>query len=178
MIIRPLSAADVTAFKAIRIQATQNAPTSVYQTPEEESARDLEELRPQLADEHARVFGAFEDEQLVGISGIFRDPESKRSHTARVRSLYVDPAYRGRGIARQLLIHLLDYASSVPQIRQIKLSVGANNTSAQRLYAAVGFKTYATDPKALCVDGQFIDENLMMLPMCSDCIRLISFLGS
>ncbi len=165
MIIRPLIASDVSAFKAIRIRATEESRTSVYQNPEEERARPLEELQHQLNDSQARVFGAFEDEQLLGISGISRDPETKRSHTARIRLLYVNPAYRGRGIARRLLTYVLDYAASIPQIRQVKLSVSANNTTAQRLYAAFGFKTYATDPNVLFVDGKFIDENLLLLPL-------------
>jgi ribosomal protein S18 acetylase RimI-like enzyme len=163
MIIRALGAADAAAFKAIRVQATEEAQTSVYQTPAEESARPLEELQIQLTDRHSRVFGAFEGEQLVGISGISRDPESKRRHTARIRLLYVSPAHRSRGIARQLLTSVVDYAASIPGIRQIKLSVTCNNASAQHLYAAFGFKTYATDPNVLRVDGQFIDEALMLL---------------
>jgi RimJ/RimL family protein N-acetyltransferase len=165
MIIRALGAADAAAFKAIRVQATEEAQTSVYQTPAEESARPLEELQLQLTDRHTRVFGAFKDEQLVGISGISRDPESKRRHTARIRVLYVSPACRGRGVARQLLTSVVDYAASIPGIRQIKLSVTSNNTGAQHLYAAFGFEKYATDPKVLRVDGQLFDENLMVLSL-------------
>ena len=165
MIIRLLSETDVAAFKAIRVEATQNAPTSVYQTPDEESARLPGQLQPELTDPSTRVFGAFDGDQLLGIAGISRDGETKRSHTARIRLLYVRPAHRGQGLARQLLTQVLGYAASVPQIRQIKLTVGAPNIRAQKLYLAFGFKTYATDPKVLCVDGQFIDENLMVLSM-------------
>jgi RimJ/RimL family protein N-acetyltransferase len=165
MIIRLLNDTDVAAFKAIRIEATQQAPTSVYQTPEEERARLPEQLQPQLIDPSTRIFGAFDGDQLLGIAGISRDGETKRSHTARIRLLYVRPTHRGQGLARQLLTKVLDYAAGVPQIRQIKLTVGAPNIRAQQLYLAFGFKTYATDPKVLCVDGQFIDENLMVLSM-------------
>jgi RimJ/RimL family protein N-acetyltransferase len=165
MIIRTLCTADAAAFKSIRIQATQTDQSIVYQTPEEESARPLEDLKLQLGDANTRVFGALEDEQLVGICAIARDPETKRRHTARIRMLYVIPAHRQRGIAKQLLNSALDYAAGTLHIRQIKLTVSANNSSALRLYTAVGFKTYATEPKVLCIDGQFFDENMMLLSL-------------
>lgn len=165
MNIRTLTGADAEAFKAIRIKATQEAPTTVHPTEAEETARPLAEFHNKLTDPCNRLFGAFQDDQLVGITGLFRNPENKRRHSARIGYVYLCPEYRSQGIAKQLLSRALDYAASMPDLCLIKLAVHTNNRAAQHLYAAVGFTTYATEPKVLCIDGQFIDEHLMLLSL-------------
>ena len=39
--------------------------------------------------------------------------------------------------------------------------VGVDNRAARRLYDSLGFKLYGVQPKALCVDGRYIDEAML-----------------
>lgn len=48
-------------------------------------------------------------------------------------------------------------------LEQINLTVGHNNKSAKKLYQSVGFELYGTERHSLKINGQYIDEDLMVL---------------
>ena len=41
--------------------------------------------------------------------------------------------------------------------------VVATNEAAKRVYYALGFKTYGVEPKSLCVQGQYLDQELIYI---------------
>lgn len=49
------------------------------------------------------LFCAREEGALAGILGLSSDPYAEETSVARLRRLYVGPAYRGRGIGRELV---------------------------------------------------------------------------
>ena len=57
---------------------------------------------------------------------------------ANIRMIGVDPAYRGRGLARVVLVAALDYLKS-RGIENVELLVDSTNTAARRLYESLGF---------------------------------------
>lgn len=87
----------------------------------------------------------------------------KQRHKADIYAVYVSPAVRGQRVGERLLVALLDWARAVPDLRQIQLSVSLPQTAARRLYAAQGFKVYGLEPRAMQVNGQDVDEELMVL---------------
>jgi RimJ/RimL family protein N-acetyltransferase len=64
-----------------------------------------------------------------------------------------------------LLTAVLDAASAMPGLTQVRLSVSVTQQEARALYAAAGFQTWGIEPRALYVDGQFVDEEHMYLPL-------------
>ncbi len=74
---------------------------------------------------------------------------------------YVRPEARGRGASDLLIGAALAHARSAG-VLQVHLGVGVENIPAQQLYGRFGFTTYGTQPRALLVDGKFIDEHHMM----------------
>lgn len=73
IVIRPLAEGDAAAFKALRLQAIQDAPSAVQPTHEEEAAHTLEDMRRRIrATGHEVVFGAFLGDALVGVTGLRR----------------------------------------------------------------------------------------------------------
>lgn len=91
------------------------------------------------------------DGQPVACGGL-RVPEPQ---VGEVKRMYVDPAVRGRGTARQLLGELLDHARCVGLAR-VLLETGTEQPEAIALYVSAGFTPiapfghYADDSRTRC----------------------------
>ena len=59
--------------------------------------------------------------------------------TGYVKRVVVHPDYRGYGIARQLMEHIIHYARTEHSLDAIDLHVWEGNTAAIRLYESLGF---------------------------------------
>ncbi len=64
--------------------------------------------------------------------------EPLASDEAHLRMLGVDPAYRGRGVARRLVVACIDVARARGK-RRLTLETTAVMTAAQQLYVSMGF---------------------------------------
>lgn len=164
MHIRRLAPEDSAAFQELRLAALQDTPSAFGSSFEEERVLPISEIVRRLSKEfsHAR-FGAFVGQELVGLCGLDRETQRNLSHKALVWGLYVKPAYRGQGIAKALLLKILDFASSIHEIRQVNLIVNAANERGIRLYESLGFKVFGREPGALLVNGELHDEVHMFL---------------
>ncbi|MGU7769985.1 N-acetyltransferase family protein [Burkholderia sp. MR1-5-21] len=161
--IRLLDAADAALYQPLRLLAVDTSPTSFLPTRDEEASLPIEEWAARLRPTHAQaVFGAFDGDTLVGITGVRRDARTKIAHKATIWGVFVDPAYRGRGIAQSLLDSATAHAADVWQCRQLMLCVNEVNGTAERLYASQGFVRFGTEPRSLFVDGRFYDEHYMV----------------
>ncbi|AOJ29713.1 MULTISPECIES: GNAT family N-acetyltransferase [Burkholderia] len=160
---RLLDAADAARFQTVRLRAVDTAPTSFLPTLDEESQVPVDEFATRLTPNHERaVFGAFDGETLVGITGVRRDARAKIAHKATIWGVFVEPAYRGRGIAQALLESATEHAAQAWQCKQLMLCVNEVNGNAERLYASQGFVRFGTEPRSMFVDGRFYDEHYMI----------------
>jgi RimJ/RimL family protein N-acetyltransferase len=160
--VRPLDSPDAEQFKAMRLLAADNAPTALRPTRQEEFARSIEEIAGRIRSTPTQaVFGAFAGELLVGITGVRREPLCQVKHKATIWGVFVDPSYRGRGIAQMLLAAATAHASEEWGTIQLMLCVNAENLPAKRLYASYGFRTFGVEPRAMKVGDRFYDEELM-----------------
>ncbi|HYL41945.1 MAG TPA: N-acetyltransferase [Ktedonobacteraceae bacterium] len=57
-----------------------------------------------------------------------------------IKRVVVDPRYRKRGLAQQLMLHIITFARIELHIEAIDLHVWEHNLSAIRLYEALGFE--------------------------------------
>ncbi|WP_321797998.1 GNAT family N-acetyltransferase [Burkholderia sp. BCC1988] len=161
--IRLLDAADAAQFQSVRLRAVATSPTSFLPTRDEEAGVPVDEFATRITPTHERaVFGAFADASLVGITGVRRDARAKVAHKATIWGVFVDPAYRGRGIAQSLLDSATAHAVQAWECRQLMLCVNEINGTAERLYASQGFVRFGTEPRSLFVDGRFYDEHHMV----------------
>ncbi|GAB2713079.1 GNAT family N-acetyltransferase [Comamonas sediminis] len=160
--IRWLTPADAAAFQRLRLAGLRASPSAFGSSYEEEKDRSLAVIEARLAPSADQgVLGAFARSQLVGMLGIRRQDGLKTRHRMALWGVYVEPAFRGQGIAQALLAQAVAFARQVPGAVQIHLSVNAANASAIRLYEQAGFRAYGTEPAALLVDGELHDELLM-----------------
>jgi ribosomal protein S18 acetylase RimI-like enzyme len=164
MQIRPLLAADATAYQSLRLRALQECPTAFASSHDEEADDTLDSIGARLAPStDSASFGALRDGALVGIATVTREAARKLAHKALLWGVYVAPEHRRHGTARQLVERAVAHALSMPGVRQVNLSVNAANAPAIALYQAAGFKSFGIERGYLQVDGVLHDEMHMAL---------------
>lgn len=70
------------------------------------------------------------------------------SREGRLKFIVVDPAYRGRGTAREMLRLLLQYAAQQANVETVSLCVFPENVRARKCYEKAGFSEIRTDRQA------------------------------
>jgi L-amino acid N-acyltransferase YncA len=167
VVIREIVPSEAPVYVALRREMLSESPKSFGASLETDVASDVEGMRKRLeTQKNNRTWGAFQEEsgELLGAVGGFQEgPHAKRAHAFAVWGMYVTPKARGKGIARKLLLALLDYAEGLEGIRVVCLSVSATASAAEKMYISMGFKTWGTEPLSLQIDGEFYSEIYMVL---------------
>jgi ribosomal protein S18 acetylase RimI-like enzyme len=163
MHIRQLTEADVEIYRTLRLTCLCESPHAFTSSSEEFSQRTLDSIAQQLRGHENFTLGAFEDEQLVGMVGFYRETVLKLRHKGNIVSLYVRPESRSRGIARALLVEAITRARRLPDLKQLLLGVVVTQTTAKRLYESLGFSVYGREPHAVKIGDEYFDEEFMLL---------------
>ena len=110
------------------------------------------------------MLGGFVDDRLVGITGLRVQPRIKERHKGFIYSVYVDQAFRGLGLAAGL-VEAAIAAAREAGLCFVLLTVAVGNDGARRIYERLGFRTFGIEPRGLLVDGEFVDEEMMVLDL-------------
>lgn len=161
--IRRLTPAETHDVVALREEMLAAEPLAFLAGPETDRGSDPEQVRATLAGGPDIVmFGTFTDE-LVGMMGLNRARHAKAAHKMELFGMYVRPEARGRGLARRLLAAAIEHARGVDGVTQINLGVTETSAAACRLYAAMGFETWGTEPRGLVHEGRAVAVRHMVL---------------
>jgi GNAT superfamily N-acetyltransferase len=137
--VRQLTKNDAAAYRALRLQALQTEPDAFCSDFTVESQKE-ELFMEKCLKEGSDVpfaFGAFEDDQLVGIAGFAGD---------ELIQLYVAPAYRRKGLARELALAVASHAfQEVKLLLYINVGVVLHPDNAQKFYETLGFENTRKD---------------------------------
>lgn len=106
-----------------------------------------------------------DDDQALGIAGIYRESGAKSRHRAMIWGVYTIPEARGQGVARALLDTLGSYAAHLEGIRQVHIHVNADNSSALASYERAGFTVYGRDPRAFILEDGTMHDVLFLVRM-------------
>lgn len=152
-------------YKALRLHALLEAPQSFLKSFDEESQKtDIEwqELLKESLEGKSRFFVFAEsDGVLIGMMGAFVDTHEKVKHIATIVSVYIEPAFQGKGISSVLMKELLQNIQKNSSITRLDLMVVTTQESAIALYKKFGFETVGTVHKEMFVNGQYYDEHIM-----------------
>ena len=162
--IRPLTAADLPAFRAVRLDALRLHPRAYGSSYEEEIGYTLDDFAARWPVAPGVMLGGFVADRLVGITGLQVLPRVKQRHKGFIYTVYVDRAFRGRGLAAELVEAAITTARAVG-LRFVWLTVAIGNDCARRIYDRLGFRTFGVERRGLLVDGDFVDEEMMMLDL-------------
>src|SRR5260370_13385701 len=164
MEIRALNLAVARPFWKFRLKALESEPNPFGASGEEHLRKTVESVAERLHSTAADQFvlGAFDGSILVGTAGFYREQPIKHRHKGWVWGGFVDPEYRGRGLARGILVRLLELVEELSDIQCVLLKVATTQQSAHRLYASLGFRSFCIEPRSLKSDGNYIDEEHMI----------------
>ncbi len=165
IIFRKLKSADSILYRNIRLKCLQTFPDNFGSTFEEEDKIEKLKFEFFLDEENADnfMFGAFADENLIGICGFSRELRAKAEHRGEIVQMFVDSKYAGRNIGFELLQKTIEKAFENAAIKQIVLSVVAANKNANRLYEKLGFIEYGFLENYFKKDETYWHQRFMVL---------------
>ena len=165
--VRRLAESDAEALYRLRLHALESEPKSFRESFEElqKIAVDTYAQRLGTGGEDNFVLGAFDGSELVGMVGFYREQPLKCRHKGWIWGMFVDHSRRGKGLGRALLTAVLERARKLPGLTQIRLTVSITQDPARKLYVSCGFRVFGIEPQAMCVNGEFVDEEQMVLPV-------------
>jgi ribosomal protein S18 acetylase RimI-like enzyme len=166
--VRSLHTADLAAYKALRDHMLQAHPEAFTSDAETESARTAQSYASRLASAAAGpghfTLAALLSDRLVGAISCEREPRAKVRHVGHLVGMMVRSEARGLGIGRALLHECIVQARG-SGIELLTLSVTAGNAPAVALYLQAGFSRYGALPRAIKIDGRYLDKDLMLLAL-------------
>jgi ribosomal protein S18 acetylase RimI-like enzyme len=152
-----LTGKDTARFLELRekclIEEAQNFRTSAL----DNSALGFEYWHDRIERDHVAAIEV--DGDLKAIGGLSPFVGEKLDHKGLIWGMYVHPDFRGTGAADLIMNALVDAAQGL--VRQLQLTLAADNVEAKRFYERHLFKLYAIEPDALHRTDGFADEALM-----------------
>lgn len=138
MNIRPLLPPEWEMFRELRLHALKTAPGMFESTYQQASARSEADWRALLAPERQQIFGLFDGDKLVGISGVFtsRDDDA----TAQLIMHFILPEYRGRKLSRLFYDAGIDWARRRKTFHRIIVAARESNAASIGAMRAAGFQ--------------------------------------
>jgi GNAT superfamily N-acetyltransferase len=150
---------DAERFLALRKAMFDAEALNFRGAAEDDAAIGLAAWRERLARDH--VYAVAQGDDWIAVGGLTRLAGRKLDHKGLVWGMYAVPAARGTGAAARIL-EQLEAAAREIGLRQLQLTLMADNPRAQTLYERHGYVLYAKEPDSVRrADGSYVDEALM-----------------
>lgn len=163
-----MGAADAERYARLRLRMLRDSPWAFSASPEDDKAQDVPHLAQRLTEHEYAVFAVeaeadAELQELIASAGIARWASPKFRHRASVWGVFVEPAFRGKGLGRAVMSAAIDLARAWPGVDYIDLGVSERAAEALHLYKSLGFEPWGREPEATSIDGRRYDEFHMTL---------------
>jgi RimJ/RimL family protein N-acetyltransferase len=166
MTIRPVLLDDAQALLRLRLEALQDSPEAFGEDYDYAAAQPYSiwaDLVAHSLGEGDRVIFISEVQgKLVGMAGVNRSPMKNTRHSGSVWGVYVQPAWRGQGVATALVQACIDWGKR-KGLATLRLGVITDNLTAIHCYENCGFRSCGVDPKAFYVKDRYY--NLMRMTL-------------
>ena len=143
--VRRIQADQWLILKTLRLRALADAPTAFVTTLAEAEARTDAEWQAAAQDravsETDTTFLAFSGDEPCGMAGCYLSEESRTA--AYLVAVWVDPRFRGLGVADALVVAIRKWAQS-RGVTEIRAWVTETNRRATAFYTKVGFAVTAS----------------------------------
>lgn len=139
-----LAETDWPTFAGMRLRALADSLGENDPSYRDEASFTAAQWRRRLRD-HAQ-FVALDGDRPVGLIGA----QQENAESVYLYSLWLEPAARGRGVAKRLVAAAVDWART-SNVHTIRLRVATDNAPARQVYESVGF-TVADDQSSSAPD--------------------------
>ena len=156
--VRALAMRPARVEDAERLAAIWNHEVRTTLTTTDTEVRDAAGQRAWIAAHSARypVVVAGADDEIAGYAAL----TAYRTKPAFLRtvedSVYVDRRWRGRGVGRLLLAHLLERASALGH-HSVLARITAENRASRRLHEQLGFRLIGIEEEVAFKLGRWLD---------------------
>ena len=161
LVIRPITKDDIAACLDIYNYEVVNGVATL-----DLEARTLPEWQEwyeaHQTQEH-RIFVGLIDNVVVGYASLspYRPKEAYKS-TVEL-SIYIHQDYRGKGIATQLMAHILEIAKNDPLLHNVVSVITAGNEGSTKLHERFGFTYCGLTPQVGFKHGKYQDTETYAL---------------
>jgi len=166
IVVRSILPDDTRALLSLRLEALQDSPEAYGEDYDYVAGQpysvwaDL--VTHSLGEGDRAFFVADVHGRLVGMAGVNRSPRKNTRHSGSVWGVYVQPDWRGMGIATGLVRACVDWGRA-KGLATLRLGVITANPAAIHCYEKCGFRSCGVDPKAFYVRDRFYDLMRMTL---------------
>lgn len=114
-----------------------------YFSPSTNHPLTLEQLEKQLSTRHESTV-ILDSNDVVGFANFYN---VKKHRIAFIGNLIIKPEKRRQGLAKKLLLMMIDKGFKQLQLKEIHLSCFQQNSAALLFYKQLGFQTYAEETR-------------------------------
>jgi ribosomal protein S18 acetylase RimI-like enzyme len=159
-VIRLLTVEDVSDFRELRLRACREEPVAFTDSYEELSI--LPEADFEKFFHNGWIVGAYLDNVLVAMAGLYRNKSLKIQHKGNIWGVYVANEARGLGISRKCMVILIEQARKAG-LESVQLSTDASNPVSVGLYKSLGFEAWGVEKHFAKLPNRYVDEVYMTL---------------
>jgi RimJ/RimL family protein N-acetyltransferase len=141
-------------YRDLRLEALKSEPVAFSSSYEEEQLIPESVWRERIKN----ALFASENDNLVGMAGVFQNNRLKTRHVCEIFGVYVRSEYRDKGIGKQLIAAVIEELKNIKGITKIKIGVNPTQKAAAHIYRKFGFTPVGLLKKDMRVNGKFYDE--------------------
>ncbi|HSL54793.1 MAG TPA: GNAT family N-acetyltransferase [Pyrinomonadaceae bacterium] len=101
------------------------------------------------------------DDRIVGMVSVATFPHRPRRRHAGAIGISVHEEWQGKGVGKELMRAIIDFADNWLNLTRLELEVYADNEAAIHLYERFGFEHEGTMRQHAFRDGQYVDSKMM-----------------
>lgn len=167
MKIRFLNDTDSLSYRELRLSSLQESPFAFSDSYEDQVNKTIADFQQEIIKIgnpiESFTLGAFSENKLIAFVKFKRDHRTKARHRASLYSLYVEPKYRGQGIAKKLILKLFKIIEPLTELEQLQLSTIISKTDLRAFYQSFGFQKLGGLIKDdLLIENHYVDAVYMV----------------
>jgi len=145
--IRQIDESDWREYREVRLKALKSDPKVFGSNYEKAKNDSKEDWKESVRAKHMAVFLIFDDEELIGMTGVVVPQDRVAKSTALLWGSWLEPNYRRKGISDLMYKTRIDWAKQQPEIRRIEVSHRESNLASKYANQKHGFKLVREEDK-------------------------------